>query len=159
MLIYFCRHYRISKSATRLKSWKLWPAWYKAPGFKSQWRLKSEASAGNKAWHDRLSITCGRDRRWHCQEGSSTQQLRMDYAQASLHQPAVKENQLSETPDFPCAWMNCSPRPSLGLVQKTILCLFLTCPLTYQDSYQHDVVFSPNMKSQPASAPGVMVRL
>lgn len=74
-------------------------------------------------------------------------------------QPAVEEKQLSETPNFPCAWMKCSPRPSLGLGQKIISCLFLPCPLTPQDSYQHDVVFSRNTKSQPASVPGVMVWL
>lgn len=95
------------------------------------WILKREAGAGNKAWHDRLSITCGRDRKWQCQESSSTQQLWMGYAEASLHQPAVKEKQLSETPDFPCAWMKCSPQPYSGLLQETIPCLFLPCPLTW----------------------------
>lgn len=53
MMIYFCWHYRISKSAKRLKSWKLWPVWYEAPALKRHWILKREAGAGNKAWHDR----------------------------------------------------------------------------------------------------------
>jgi len=79
-------------------------------------------------------------------------------AAASLHQPSLEEKQLFDPPAFPRAWMKHSPQSSSEILQKIILLyLFLSCPLTQQGSFQHDVVFNPNTKSQSASLPGVMV--
>lgn len=76
----------------------------------------------------------------------------------SLHQPTVEEKLFSDHPAFPCAWMKRSSQSSSGILQKTIpLCVFLPCPLTQHGSFQHDVVFDLNTKSQSASVSGVMV--